>query len=102
MTVVVCAVALAGLGVVFPSTAQVLLQPAAVGLLLAVSFSLVQHVLKRRRPDPMAMASGSSYPIPAGSSIRQAAPVIGSDENTMIRSGSKDKTPVPTETGSRA
>lgn len=102
VTVLAGAVLLAAVGVAFPSTALVLLQPAAVGVLLALVGSFAQHLLRRRRPDPLSVASVSSYPIPPGSSIRQPIPVIGSDENTLIRPPSKDKTPVPADSGSRA
>jgi hypothetical protein len=102
VTVLSGAVLLAAAGVAFPSTTLVLLQPAAVGVLLALVGSVAQHLLRRRRPDPLSVASASSYPIPPGSSIRQPIPVIGSDENTLLRPPSKDKAPTPAESGSRA
>jgi hypothetical protein len=70
----------------FPEPVLVLLQPAGLGLLLAIVAASIQGALRRtRKTQVLTLSSPSGFASPA-SSIRREAPLgLGSDEPTSIR-----------------
>lgn len=74
------------LAVYFPAPVQVLLQPAALGVALAVLMATIESFVKRRsRPVMVTLTSPSSFMSPASSHPRTPAPVAGSHDFTAIR-----------------
>lgn len=92
------------LGVWFTVPVQVLLQPAVLGVLLAVLAAMIDSFLKRRaRPVTVTLTSPSGLTTPASSHARGPAAGVGSNDYTSLRTP-EDALPAGelSETGNRA
>jgi len=107
LTVFAVTFAIALLGVFYATPVQVLLQPAAIGVLLAIVGAAIQGRIKRRlRPLAVTLASPSGFMTPASSHLR-GQPVgigIGSNEYTSIRPAPESVQPAGqlSESGNRS
>jgi hypothetical protein len=86
LTLLAAAFVVALLGVWFAAPVQVLLQPAALGVLLAVVAAAIDGFVKRRsRPVTVTLTSSSGFMAPASSHPRSPAAGVGSNEFTSVR-----------------
>jgi hypothetical protein len=87
VTLLTAAFVVALLGVWFAAPVQVLLQPAALGVVLAMIAAAIDGYVKRRaRPVTVTLASSSGYVAPASSHPRAAVAGSGPGEFTSVRS----------------
>jgi hypothetical protein len=86
LTVLSLAFVIALLGVWFAAPMQVLLQPALLGVALAVIAAAIDAFVKRRaRPLTVTLTSSSSFMTPASSHTRMPVTGVGSNEFTSVR-----------------
>jgi hypothetical protein len=86
LTIISAGFVVALLGVWFPAPVQVLLQPAALGLLLAIIAAAIDGFVNRRsRPVTVTLTSSSGFAGPASSHPRTPVAGVGSNEFTSLR-----------------
>lgn len=86
LTFLMVAFVVALLAVWFAAPVQVLMQPAGVGVGLAVLAAAIQGFLKRRsRPVTVTLNPASGFMTPASSHVRSPAAAVGSDDFTSLR-----------------
>ncbi len=86
LTVLMVVFAFAACGVWFMAPMQVLLQPAGLGLLLAIVAVLMDGSLKKSPPADIALPSPEDYAGSSVGSLAQSYPeVIGSEDPTAVR-----------------
>jgi hypothetical protein len=105
LTVLAVAFVVALLGVWFAAPMQVLLQPALLGVALAVIAAAIDAFVKRRaRPLTLTLTSSSSFMTPASSHPRMPVMGVGSNEFTAVRPPAEAERPTGqlSESGNRA
>jgi hypothetical protein len=86
LTILLLGFATTVLALWFPEPVLVLLQPAGLGLLLAIVAALIQGaMLRTRKAQVLTLSSPSGFTAPASSVRREVPPGIGSEEVTSIR-----------------
>ncbi|MGE5193899.1 MAG: hypothetical protein ACM3U2_15505 [Deltaproteobacteria bacterium] len=86
LTLLTAAFVVALLGVWFAAPVQVLLQPAALGVLLAMIAAAIDGFVKRRaRPVTVTLTPSSGFAAPASSHPRSPVAGVGSDDFTSVR-----------------
>ena len=92
LTLLVAAFVLCVIGLWYAEPVKLLLQPAVLGLLLAVSAASVEGFLKRRRKQPiLTLSSPSDFVMPATASTTEHPLFLGagSEDPTAIHSESE-------------
>ncbi|MEX0718527.1 MAG: hypothetical protein WD066_18180 [Planctomycetaceae bacterium] len=103
LTLLVIAFAGALVGLWHAEPVRVLLQPALLGLLLAVAAAAIEHTIQRRRaPSIITLSAASDFYAPsAGGSGNHRALPAGADDPTAVRPAPSPFEPVSTTTAGR-